>query len=62
MKQLQLFPLIRHQVLHMINGYLDTPQLRDPEHYIVPASLEGNQGILGCIRLGLDAFREERFV
>ena len=55
MQQEQLFPLIRRQVKEMVGGYLSTPELEDLEHYIVPASLGGDQGIMGCIKLGLNA-------
>lgn len=55
MHQSQLFPLIREQVRIMLNGYLHTKELQDMDHFIVPASLRDNQGIMGCIRLGLDA-------
>ena len=55
MHQEQLFPLIRRQVKEMVGGYLSTPELEDLEHYIVPASLGGDQGIMGCIKLGLNA-------
>ena len=55
MHQEQLFPLIRRQVKEWDGGYLSTPELEDLEHYIVPASLGGDQGIMGCIKLGLNA-------
>ena len=55
MHQQQLFPLIRQKSLEMINGYIQTPLLENMEHYIVPASLNDNQGIMGCIRLAMDA-------
>lgn len=51
MNQEQLFPLIRKQVKELLNGYIQTPQTEDLEHYIVPSALCGNQGILGCIQL-----------
>ena len=51
MEQTQLFPLIREKTLNLLNGYLDTKQLRAMDSYIVPASLGGDQGILGCLRL-----------
>ena len=51
MEQRQLFSLIREKTLDLLNGYLDTKQLRAMDTYIVPASLDGNQGILGCLRL-----------
>ncbi|MBR0090959.1 MAG: ROK family protein [Lachnospiraceae bacterium] len=55
MAQEQLFPLIREKTLKLLNGYLDTPQLRDIDRYIVPASLHGDQGICGCLKLAADA-------
>ena len=55
MAQEQLFPMVREKTLKLLNGYLDTPQLRDIDHYIVPASLNGDQGILGCLKLAADA-------
>lgn len=51
MHQMQLFPLIRKKVLEKMNGYIRTPELADMDFYIVPASLNDDQGILGCIRL-----------
>lgn len=51
MHQEQLFPLIRNYVKQMLNGYIKTRELEDLEHYIVPASLQDNQGIMGCLEL-----------
>lgn len=51
MKQLQLFPLIHQEVTKAVRGYLNTSQLNDIKNYIVPASLNGNQGILGALEL-----------
>jgi fructokinase len=51
MHQQQLFPLIRQEVSKAIAGYINTDQLQNMEDYIVPASLFGNQGILGAIEL-----------
>lgn len=58
MHQMQLFEMIRTEVKQQLNGYLVTPQLQDMEHYIVPASLHDDQGIMGCIKLAIDAARE----
>lgn len=55
MHQEQLFPMIRAKVKEMLNGYIKTPELDDIDHYIVPASLHDDQGIMGCIKLGLNA-------
>ena len=59
MHQTQLFPMIRTQVVSLLNGYINTTQLQNIDDYIVPASLNGDQGIMGCIKLGLNALKEE---
>ena len=51
MHQEQLFLLIRSYVKEMLNGYIKTEELNDLEHYIVPASLHDDQGIMGCLEL-----------
>jgi len=51
MYQRQLFPMIRKYVTDILNGYVKTKELADMDNYIVPESLEGNQGILGCFEL-----------
>ena len=55
MKQEQLFPMIRRYVGQMIAGYLRTKELEDLNSFIVPSSLQGNQGILGALKLAIDA-------
>ncbi len=56
MHQEQLFPLIRHKTQELLNGYINTAQIKDMDRYIIPPSLHDNQGILGCIQLALNAF------
>lgn len=51
MHQEQLFPMIREKVARYLNGYYNTKELEDMDHYIVPASLKDDQGIMGAIRL-----------
>lgn len=51
MHQMQLFPLIRKRTLEYINGYVDIKELHDIDNYIVPASLNDNQGIMGALKL-----------
>jgi len=58
MHQMQLFPLIRKEVEKQNNGYIALDVLGDLENYIVPASLDDNQGILGAIALGYRALQE----
>lgn len=55
MHQEQLFPLIRKKTAEFLNGYIHTKEIEDLDHYIVPPSLQDNQGVLGCIRLAMDA-------
>ncbi|MCI6947717.1 MAG: ROK family protein [Oliverpabstia sp.] len=54
MHQAQLFPLIREKVKSMVNGYVLTDEFADLDHYIVPASLHDDQGIMGAIKLAID--------
>lgn len=54
MHQTQLFPLIREKTAEMLNEYIKTSEIADLEHYIVPASLNDDQGIMGCLKLAMD--------
>ena len=40
----------------LLNGYIKTKQLTDLDSYIVPPSLNDNQGVLGCLKLAEEAF------
>ncbi|MED9905198.1 MAG: ROK family protein [Lachnospiraceae bacterium] len=53
MKQPALLPLVREKFTALMAGYIRTKEVADVEHYIVPASLNDNQAVLGCIRLAL---------
>ena len=55
MHQEQLFPMIRKRVRKNISGYLHTREMEDLDTYIVPASLHDDQGIMGAVRLAIDA-------
>ncbi len=55
MHQVQLFPLIRKKVTELVNGYITTKELEDMDSYIVPAGCHDDQGILGCIKLAMNA-------
>ena len=55
MHQEQLFPLIRRKTAEFLNGYINTKEIKDMDNYIVPPSLHDNQGVLGCLKLALDA-------
>jgi len=51
MNQPQLLPLIRKNVLEYVNDYIDTKELRNINSFIAPAALNGNQGVMGAIKL-----------
>ena len=55
MHQMQLFPLIRKAFKERMNGYINTKTLENLDEYIVPASLNDDQGIMGAIKLAIDA-------
>ncbi|HAG70181.1 MAG TPA: fructokinase [Lachnospiraceae bacterium] len=58
MHQMQLFELVREKLEKKLNGYIKAPELKDMENYVVPASLHDDQGIMGCIKLAIDAASE----
>ena len=53
MHQKQLYPLIRKYFKHMMADYVKTKELDHLEEFIVPYSLDDNQGIMGCLQLAL---------
>ncbi|WP_029322656.1 ROK family protein [Butyrivibrio sp. AE3004] len=55
MHQEQLFPLIREKFKELLNGYIVTDEMNHLDDYIVPASLNDDQGIMGAIKLAMDA-------
>jgi len=55
MHQNQLFPLIRKKTAEYLNGYIETKEIEHLDTYIVPPSLNDNQGVLGCLQLALQA-------
>ena len=60
MHQKQLFPLIRKKTLEQLGGYINTKELEDIDNYIVPASLNDDQGIMGAVKLAMDAAKENQ--
>ena len=55
MHQMQLFPLIRKVFKEKMAGYINTKTLENLDEYIVPASLHDDQGIMGAVKLAIDA-------
>jgi len=60
MHQEQLFSMIRKEVEKYNAGYIKTKEMESLETYIVPASLNDNQGILGAMELGRRAYIENK--
>lgn len=59
MKQPALLPLIRSKFTELMADYVRTRELTNMEEYIVGASLNDNQGVMGCIQLALLAMENE---
>lgn len=58
MKQKHLFPLIRENVVNMLNGYVDKNEIiNDIENYIVYPELGDDAGICGALALGRKALK-----
>lgn len=56
MHQRQLFPLIRHEVQDLLNGYIQAPAvLQGIDTYIVPPVLGDQVGVLGALALAEQA-------
>ncbi|RKM62226.1 ROK family protein [Butyrivibrio sp. CB08] len=55
MHQEQLFPLIRNKFRDKMAGYIQTKELENLDEYIVPASLHDDQGIMGAVKIAIDA-------
>lgn len=55
-----LIPLIRQEVEKQMGGYIRNKAMEDLERYIVPMSLQDNQGVMGCVQLAIRAEKEEK--
>ena len=53
--QEQMMPMIRAEVLRRMGGYIAAKGMQDLDNYIVLPSLNDNQGILGALKLAMDA-------
>ena len=54
MQRGDLFSRIRREVLELLNGYVQAPEILERiDQYIVPPALGGNAGVLGAIALAL---------
>ncbi len=56
MHQQKLFGMVRKEVLRLLNGYVSHKMILEHiDEYIVPPALGEDPGIMGAIKLGLDA-------
>lgn len=53
-----LYPLIRENVVKILNGYIDTKKINNIENYIVEPSLGSESGILGALALAIDYYNQ----
>ena len=53
--QEQMMPMIRAEVQRQMGGYIQAKGMQDLDSYIVLPSLNDNQGILGGLKLAMDA-------
>ena len=42
-----------------MHGYIQTKQMEKLDEYIVPVSLNDNQGVMGAVQLAIDAYLAE---
>ncbi len=59
MHQEQMLPLIRQEVRRQMHGYIQGKGMEKLDDYIVPIGLNDNQGVMGAIKLAMDAYLEE---
>lgn len=53
--QEQLLPLVRKEVERQMGGYITGKGMSHLDQYITLPSLNDNQGVLGCLKLAMDA-------
>lgn len=58
MRQERMLPLVRKEVRRQLRGYIQGKGLDNLDEYIVPVSLGGDQGVMGAIKLAMDAYAE----
>jgi len=58
MQQPQLFPMVRQELLRLLNGYIHAPALLDNiDTYVVPPELGNRAGALGALVLAEHIYR-----
>jgi len=52
MQQTHLFPMVRHELGDLLNGYIQAPDIVEHlDTYVVPPGLGGRAGIAGAMAL-----------
>lgn len=54
-----LIELVREKVKDHVNGYIQNSGMQDLEHFLVLPALNDNQGVMGCVKLAMDAYKEK---
>lgn len=54
-----LLPMVRREVARQVGGYIRGKGMEDLDRYIVGVSLNDNQGVMGAVKLAMDAEQEE---
>ena len=58
MQQASLFPMIRQELLRLLNGYIDAkPLLKEIDSYVAPPELGSRAGVLGAMVLAEHIYR-----
>ena len=61
MQQEWLFPLIRAELIRLLNGYIRSRALtEDLDQYVVPPKLGNRAGIAGALVLAEQAYRQQQ--
>ncbi|MCR5330643.1 MAG: ROK family protein [Lachnospiraceae bacterium] len=55
MNRTELLPMIRKDVVKLLNGYIHSPKIENIDEYITASALNGNQAVMGCMKLAYDA-------
>lgn len=50
-----LIEMIRKDFVSILNGYIQSEEIKKIDSYIVTSSLNGNQGIKGCLKIAFDS-------
>ena len=61
MQQQWLIPLVRSELVRLLNGYVQSIELTEKvDEYVVPAKLANRAGILGAFALAQQAYQDQQ--